>query len=167
MIENAWLALLILLFPLGAFLVAGLLGRRLREGGGHVAVGAMAVSFVLSLYLFVQVLAQGGLGGTFPAQTVHGYIWIPSTGGNGVSGNDVEITILLGNLRPLMPVPVSCPGLLIFVYSLGYRHEEEGKPRYYAEVSRFATGMLGTVSASNFLQLLIFWEIMGLCSYLL
>src|SRR3989449_1392525 len=46
-------------------------------------------------------------------------------------------------------------------------HEEDGKPRYYAEVSLFATGMLGTVSADNFLQLLIFWEIMGLCSYLL
>src|SRR5207253_9879 len=46
-------------------------------------------------------------------------------------------------------------------------HEEEGKARYYAAVSLFATGMLGTVSADNFLQLLIFWEIMGLCSYLL
>src|SRR3989475_5246548 len=46
-------------------------------------------------------------------------------------------------------------------------HEEDGKPRYYAEVSLFATGMLGTVSADNFLQPLIFWEIMGLCQYLL
>src|SRR2546422_4861912 len=46
-------------------------------------------------------------------------------------------------------------------------HEEDGKPRYYAEVSLFATGMLGTVSADNFLQMLIFWEIMGLCSCLL
>src|SRR2546428_10235334 len=57
--------------------------------------------------------------------------------------------------------------LLIFIYSLDYKHEEDGKPRYYAEVSLFATGMLGTVSADNSLQLLIFWEIMGLCSYLL
>src|SRR3989304_1824377 len=167
MIENAWLAWLILLCPLGAFLVAGLLGPRLREGGGHVAVGAMAVSFVLSLYLFVQVLAQGGLGGTFPAQTVHGYIWIPSIGGNGVAGNDIEITILLDNLSSLMLVLVSFLCLLIFVYSLGYMHEEEGKHRYYAEVSLFSAGMLGTVSADNFLQLMIFWEIMGLCSYLL
>src|SRR3972149_4321550 len=167
MIENAWLALLILLFPLGAFLVAGLLGRRLREGGGHVAVGAMAVSFVLSLYLFVQVLVQGGLGGTFPAQTVHGYIWIPRIGGNGVPGHDIEVTLLLANLQPPPARLVSFLCLLIFVYSLGYMHEEEGKPRYYAEVSLFATGMLGTVSADNFLQLLIFWEIMGLCSYLL
>src|SRR3989441_1288366 len=66
-----------------------------------------------------------------------------------------------------MLVLVSFLCLLIFVYSLGYMHEEDGKPRYYAEVSLFATGMLGTVSADNFLQLLIFWEIMGLCSYLL
>src|SRR3989441_282416 len=66
-----------------------------------------------------------------------------------------------------MLVLVSFLCLLIFIYSLGYMHEEDGKPRYYAEVSLFATGMLGTVSADNFLQLLIFWEIMGLCSYLL
>src|SRR6267378_2255698 len=66
-----------------------------------------------------------------------------------------------------MLVLVSFLCLLIFIYSLGYMHDEEGKPRYYAEVSLFATGMLGTVSADNFLQLLIFWEIMGLCSYLL
>ncbi len=66
-----------------------------------------------------------------------------------------------------MLVLVSFLCLLIFVYSLGYMHEEEGKPRYYAEVSLFSMGMLGTVSASNFLQLLVFWEIMGLCSYLL
>src|SRR5437867_11255857 len=66
-----------------------------------------------------------------------------------------------------MLVLVSFLCLLIFIYSLGYMHEEDGKPRYYAEVSLFATGMRGTVSADDFLQLLIFWEIMGLCSYLL
>jgi NADH-quinone oxidoreductase subunit L len=167
MIENAWVAWLILLLPLGAFLVVGLLGRRLPEGGGHVVVGAMVASFVLSLYVFVQVLLQGGLGGHFPAETLHGYIWIPSVSGSGVSGNDIEITLLIDNLSSLMLVLVSFLCLLIFVYSLGYMHEEEGKPRYYAEVSLFAAGMLGTVSADNFLQLLIFWEIMGLCSYLL
>jgi NADH-quinone oxidoreductase subunit L len=166
MIENAWLAWLILLLPLGAFLVAGLLGRRLPEGGGYVVVGAMVGSFILSLYIFGQVLLQGGLGGAF-RQTVHGYIWIPSVSGSGVTGNEIAISLLIDNLSSLMLVLVSFLCLLIFVYSLGYMHEEEGKPRYYAEVSLFATGMLGTVSADNFLQLLIFWEIMGLCSYLL
>src|SRR6266567_8202 len=162
MIENAWLAWFILLLPLGAFVLVGLVGRRLPERGGHVVVGAMAGSFVLSLYIFVQVLMQGGLGGRFPAETLDGYIWIP-----GASGADIRIALLIDNLSALMLVLVSFLCLLIFVYSLGYMHEEEGRARYYAEVSLFATGMLGTVSADNFLQLLIFWEIMGLCSYLL
>src|SRR5438034_6935428 len=121
----------------------------------------MAGSLVLSLYVFVQVLLQGALGGSF-TEIVTGYVWLPSIG-----GAEIRISILIDNLSSLMLVLVSFLCLLIFVYSLAYMHEDEGKARYYAEVSLFATGMLGTVSADNFLQLLIFWEIMGLCSYLL
>src|SRR5205809_1196903 len=162
MIENAWVAWLILLLPLAAFVIIGLLGRWLRDGSGYVAVAGMLGSLVLSLYVFVQVLAQGALGGGFASQTIDGYVWLPS-----IPGNEIRISLLIDNLSSLMLVLVSFLCLLIFIYSLGYMHEEEGKPRYYAEVSLFATGMLGTVSADNFLQLLIFWEIMGLCSYLL
>src|SRR3989441_4335448 len=162
MIANAWVVWLILLLPLGAFLLVGLIGRRFREGGGYIVVGAMAGSLVLSLYVFVQVLMQGGLGGTFAPETVTGYVLLPS-----IPGNEIRISILIDNLSGLLLVLRSLLCLLIFIYSLGYMHEEEGKPCYYAEVSLFATGMLGTVSADNFLQLLIFWEIMGLCSYLL
>ncbi|TLZ89348.1 MAG: NADH-quinone oxidoreductase subunit L, partial [Methanobacteriota archaeon] len=135
---------------------------RFREGGGYLVVGAMAGSLVLSLYVFVQVLLQGGLGGGFTPEIVTGYVWLPS-----IPGAEIRIAILIDNLSSLMLVLVSFLCLLIFIYSLAYMHEEEGKARYYAEVSLFATGMLGTVSADNFLQLLIFWEIMGLCSYLL
>src|SRR5436309_3508670 len=162
MIENAWVAWLILLLPLAAFVIIGLLGRWLRDGSGYVAVAGMLGSLVLSLYVFVQVLAQGALGGGFASQTIDGYVWLPS-----IPGNEIRISLLIDNLSSLMLVLVSFLCLLIFIYSLGYMHEEEGKPRYYAEVSLFATGMLGTVSADNFLQLMIFWEIMGLCSYLL
>src|SRR3989475_2716931 len=158
-----WVVWLILLLPLAAFVIVGLVGRRLPEGGGHVVIGAMAGSFVLSLYVFIQVLRQGGLGGGFAPQTIEGYVWIPSL----LPENSIKISLLIDNLSALMLVLVSFLCLLIFIYSLGYMHEEDGKPRYYAEVSLFATGMLGTVSADNFLQLLIFWEIMGLCSYLL
>src|SRR2546425_6238796 len=161
MIAYEWVVWLILLFPLAAFVILGIVGRRLPEGGGHVAVGAMAGSFSISLYVFIQVLQQGGLGGSFSQPPIEGYVWLPSP------GNEIRIALLIDNLSPLMLVLVSFLCLLIFVYSLGYMHEEEGKARYYAEVSLFATGMLGTVSADNFLQLLIFWEIMGLCSYLL
>ena len=163
MIAFEWVVWLILLFPLAAFVIVGLVGRRLPEGGGHVVVGAMAGSFVLSLYVFIQVLQQGGLGGGFAPRTIEGYVWIPSL----LPENSIKISLLIDNLSALMLVLVSFLCLLIFIYSLAYMHEEDGKPRYYAEVSLFATGMLGTVSADNFLQLLIFWEIMGLCSYLL
>src|SRR5256884_1408742 len=162
MIANAWVAWLILLLPLAAFVILGLLGRWLGGGRGYLAVAAMLGSLVLSLYVFVQVLAQGAIGGNFAAQTIAGYVWLPS-----IPGNEIRISLLIDNLSSLMLVLVSFLCLLIFIYSLGYMHDEEGKPRYYAEVSLFATGMLGTVSADNFLQLLIFWEIMGLCSYLL
>src|SRR2546425_1007631 len=163
LIAFEWVVWLILLFPLAAFVIVGLVGRRLPEGGGHVVVGAMAGSFVLSLYVFIQVLQQGGLGGGFAPRTIEGYVWIPSL----LPENSIKISLLIDNLSALMLVLVSFLCLLIFIYSLGYMREEDGKPRYYAEVSLFATGMLGTVSADNFLQLLIFWEIMGLCSYLL
>src|SRR5437870_2927109 len=147
MIANAWVVWLILLLPLGAFLVAAIAGRRFPQGVGYVVVGAMAGSLVLSLYVFVQVLMQGGLGGTFVPETINGYVWLPS-----IPGNEIRISILIDNLSSLMLVLVSFLCLLIFVYSLGYMHEEEGRGRYYAEVSLFATGMLGTVSADNFLQ---------------
>jgi len=57
-IAYEWVVWLILLLPLGAFLVIGLIGRRLPEGGGVVAVGAMGGSFVLSMYVVVQVRQQ-------------------------------------------------------------------------------------------------------------
>ena len=161
MIAFEWVVWFILLLPLGAFVVVGAIGRRLREGGGYIVIGAMAGSLLLSLYVFAQVLLQGALGGTFE-QRITGYVWLPS-----ISGYEIRISLWIDNLSSLMLVLVSFLCLLIFIYSLGYMHEEEGRPRYYAEVSLFAAGMLGTVSADNFLQLLIFWEIMGLCSYLL
>ena len=164
MFEYAWL---IILLPLASFLITGLLGKRLPQGGGHVAVGAIAGSFVLSAYLFYEVLLGGALGSAFHA-TVDGFVWIPGTG-DAVEQQEtaIRIYLLIDNLSALMLLLVSFLSMLIATYSLGYMREEEGKHRYYAEVSLFVAGMLGTVSADNFLQLLIFWEIMGLCSYLL
>jgi len=164
MFEYAWF---ILLLPLFAFVIVGLFGKRLPEGGGHVVVGAIAGSTVLSAYLLYQVLLGGALGAATHV-TVEGYIWIPGTGSGTEPGETaIRLALLVDNLSALMLLLVSFLSTLIATYSLGYMHEEDGKPRYYAEIALFVTGMLGTVSADNFLQLLIFWEIMGLCSYLL
>src|SRR2546430_10117917 len=102
MIANAWVVWLILLLPLGAFLLVGLIGRRFREGGGYIVVGAMAGSLVLSLYVFVQVLMQGGLGGKFAPETVTRVVSPPNLPGDGS-----RISLLIDNLCSLMLVLVS------------------------------------------------------------
>ena len=164
MLENAWLAWLILGSPLIAFVVVGLVGRRLPEGGAHVVVGSFAASLLLAVYFLLQVLQQGAIGHA-TATTVPGFTWIPGDPATGVE--PIGMNLLIDNLSAFLLVLVSFLSLLIAIFSIGYMHEEAGKPRYYAEIALFVAGMLGTVSADNFLQLLIFWEIMGLCSYLL
>ncbi len=158
----------ILVAPLGAFVLSGLLGRRTAEGGGFIAIGGIFISLVLSVYLLSRALLAGAVGVGFGGVLLDGYVWLPGFDlTTGLTSYNIRISLWIDTLSVVLLALVSFLCFLIFVYSLGYMHREEGKPRYYAEVSLFAAGMLGTVSASNFLQLLIFWEIMGLCSYLL
>jgi len=96
---------------------------------------------------------------------VEGFTWIPGDPSTGEGA--IGFALLIDNLSAFLLVLVSFLSMLIAIFSIGYMHEEAGKPRYYAEIALFVAGMLGTVSADNFLQLLIFWETMGLCSYLL
>ena len=139
-----------------AFLLSILFGKKVWEGGAPFTIGAIGFSFVVSLYLFIDVLGQGALGGGVQVEII-AFEWIPG----------IEIGLLIDNLSALLLLLVSFLCLLIAIYSAGYMHDEEGKPRYYAEIALFTAGMLGTVSANNFFQLLIFWEVMGVCSYLL
>jgi len=153
MFEYAWL---IVAMPLIGFLLCILFGKWVWEGGAPITIASIAISFVLSLVLLIQVLSLGAIGGEVHEGIVL-FTWM----------EPITFGILIDNLSALMLVLVSFLSLLIAIYSIGYMGREEGKPRYYAEISLFVAGMLGTVSADNFLQLLIFWETMGLCSYLL
>jgi len=151
--EYAWL---IILSPLVGFAVAGLFGRFFPKHVGWVAVGSIGFSFVVSLWLLSEVLQAGPIG-RGASVTVEGIEWVPG----------VHFRLLIDNLSAFLLALVSLLSTLIALYSIGYMAHEEGRPRYFAEICLFVAGMLGTVSADNFLQLLVFWEIMGLCSYLL
>ena len=153
-LEYAWLVPII---PLAAFIIVGLFGNRTPEGGGYIAIAGAAAAFVLSLLVGYEFFT--GSGDPFIMETA----WLKL--------ND-EITLNFGiyidNLSVLMMLFASFISTLIFIYSVGYMSkEDEKKQRYYAEVSLFLTAMLGLVMASNFLEMFIFWEIVGLCSYLL
>ena len=159
--EYAWL---IPIFPLIAFVVIGFLGNRLFkkwEGGAPVAIGMTAISLILSLVVAFEALTTGD--GTPFVQSIE---WLV------VQSGDFAFTFNMGiyidNLTALMLIVVSFVATLVVIYSLGYMHEEgEKKRRYYAIISLFISVMLGLVLASNFLQMFIFWELVGLCSYLL
>ncbi len=159
-VDISWL---IVAAPLLAFAVAVIAGRRQWEGGALWTIGSIGLSFVLSMILLIHALLNGALGGHFePVETVW-YRWIGPEG----SGLAIRFGMLIDNLSVLMLALVSFLSLLIAIYSIGYMGHEKDKARYYSQIALFVSGMLGTVAASNFLQLLIFWEIMGLCSYLL
>lgn len=85
-----------------------------------------------------------------------------------IGGFSLSIGYYVDSLTCLMVLFASFISMLIFIYSLGYMGDQGlRKRRYFSEVALFLTGMIGCVTASNLVQMFIYWEIMGLCSYLL
>ncbi len=155
MIEYTWLVPLI---PMLCFLIIGLVGRKTPEKGGYIAIAGALLSFLIAAIISYEYLT----GDVIPDPVTEQIAWF-SIG---------DITIHLGyyvdGLTCVMMLFSSFISTLIFIYSVGYMGDQgERKNRYYAEVSLFLTGMLGLIVSSNFLELFIFWELMGLCSYLL
>lgn len=156
-IEYTWLVPLV---PLICFLITGFLGKKMPEGGGYVVIAGAAFSFVMSILISYEFL-------TSAAYADPGYVTAEMTWFS-IGSFDINIGYYIDSLACMMMFFASLISLLIFIYSIGYMHEEGNrKRRYYAEVSLFLVGMLGLSISSNFLEMFIFWEIMGLCSYLL
>jgi len=116
-----------------------------------------------SAFIFVAVSAVFTL--SMLPDTYTGYSadiqlqWIPQL--------NLSVGVLVDSLSVFMASVVSCIGALILLYSIGYMAHEEGLTRYYFFMLLFIGGMIGLVMADNFIQLYIFWEIVGLCSYAL
>jgi NADH-quinone oxidoreductase subunit L len=156
MLEYAWL---IPVFPFLAFVLIGLLPKRTLgwENGGGYAIAGAAGSLVLSMLVIWDVLNGHTLTLGAPRST-----WLV------IGGFRIEFGIWVDQLTAVMLVVVSVVGTLVVVYSGGYMHEEGvGRRRYYAEIMLFISVMYGLVLADNYLQMFIFWELVGLCSYLL
>jgi len=150
---------LIPVWPLLGFLTVGLLGRRLsRPQVAGLACGSVGLS------LFASCLAVRGLlalpeSGRRVEQVVAPWI--------SVGGFRAEWALLLDPLSAVMILVVSGVGFLIHVYSIGYMHDDRGFSRFFALLNLFTFSMLMLVLADNYLLLYVFWEAVGLCSYLL
>src|SRR5256714_2796569 len=153
MIALVWL---IPAFPLAAFLISGLFGRRwLGHMTGLIAIVAVGLSALLSIGVFLEVL--GG-----KAQTVVPlYKWIA------VGDFSINVSALIDPLSSAMLLVVTVVSFLIFVYSNGYMEHDAGFYRFFAWLSLFVFAMLILVMADNYLLMFVRWEGVGLCSYLL
>ncbi len=157
LLEYVWLVPLV---PVLCFVIAGLFGNKTPQGGGYIAVAGALIACILSIgvsyeYLTSDLYAAG-------AAYTQEMKWL-------VMGNmEINFGVYIDSLSCIMMLFASFISTLIFIYSLGYMDDQGNKKRrYYAEVSLFLTGMLGLVISSNYLEMFVFWEVMGLCSYLL
>jgi len=156
-VEYTWLVPLI---PVLCFVAIGFFGKKMPEGGGPLAVFGALFACVLSVLISYEFF-------TSAAYADPGYVTAQMTWFS-IGGFDINVGYYVDSLSCLVMMFASFISTLIFVYSIGYMHEEGVKKRrYYAQVSLFLTGMLGLAVSSNFLEMFVFWEAMGLCSYLL
>ena len=151
MVNWTELGYLIPLLPFIGFLLVAFVGKRTPEKGAPIAIGVIGMSFVLSVLVFFHVLQNG--------EYEVGWEWVEGTG--------LEIGMLIDNLTALMLIVVSFISLMVVIYSVGYMKGDEGLNRYYAEICLFVGAMLGLVMANNYFLMFIFWELVGLSSYLL
>jgi NADH-quinone oxidoreductase subunit L len=142
------------ILPLLASLVIGLGGAWLRGRSHAVALPAVAVAFALSLAAVVDVIASGPVH-------IPLYTWI------GVEALFVRFGLYVDRLTVVMLVMVTAISGLVQVYSVRYMQGDRGYARYFAYVSLFTGSMLMLVMSDNLLMLFLFWEEVGLCSYLL
>jgi NADH-quinone oxidoreductase subunit L len=156
------------LFPLLGVLVNGLLGIRFlsRKAVGATAVGAVAASFVISVWSFFLFL---GSARGFVVKNL--WTWIPAsvvrTMGGGSSALAVDFAFRYDSLAAVMTLVVTGVGLLIHIYSIGYMADDKSYARFFAYMNLFTFAMLILVLGANLAVMFIGWEGVGLCSYLL
>ena len=148
----------IFLLPVASFLLIGLvirpLGPAFAKSAGYVTIAALGIGFILSVWL-LRSHAHGEVYDFAP------YLWL------GLGPAAIEIGLLLDPLTNVMLVVVTGVSLMVQIYSMGYMDGDESFARYYAYMSLFSASMIGLVLAVNIVQMYVFWELVGLSSYLL
>ena len=161
--------LLILLLPFVSFLFLGLMDSKLKpKVSGIIGTVSLGIIAVLSCICAFQYFTAERIDGVFEANYDLKFTWlrfIPPVGGQG--GLQIDLGILLDPISVMMLVVITSVSLMVHIYSLGYMKGESGFQRYFAFLSLFTFSMLGLVVATNIFQMYIFWELVGVSSYLL
>jgi len=151
MLANAWI---IPLLPLIAFVAIVFFTNRNQKLSSLISIGAVCLSFVISLFVIASVLKN-------PVASEFELTWVD------LPGFKIKVGMLIDPLTAVMLFVVCTVSMLVHIYSVGYMAGDPRFSRFFSFLSLFTFSMLGLVIANNFLEIFIFWELVGLTSYLL
>ena len=158
--------ILILLLPFFSFLLLGVFGKWFsHKAAGLVGTIVLGVVAAMAYYTAYQYffLTPRTAEGVLPTLMPYNFQWLPFF----VKGLSFDMGIMLDPISVMMLIVITTVSLMVHIYSFGYMHGERGFQRYYAFLSLFTMSMLGLVVATNIFQMYMFWELVGVSSYLL
>ena len=160
---NLLIALIILLIPAFNFLLLGLCGVKMsHKTAGVIGTTGLGIVTILSyVSAFNYFLGYGKVDGVYKALS-GSFQWLSFS-----DTLHIDLGLYLDSISVMMLVVISTVSFMVHLYSNGYMHGERGFQRYYAFLSLFTFSMLGLVVATNIFQMYIFWELVGVSSYLL
>ena len=151
---------LIFLLPVASFVIISLLVRPFVKPesriAGYITITALTGSLALSLWTLFAVM-----GADHHELEMAPISWLV------IGDLSIQVGLIVDSLTAVMLVVITVVSLMVQIYSQGYMHGDPGYHRYYAWMSLFTASMLGLVLADNLLLMFVFWELVGLCSYLL
>ncbi len=161
---NSTAIALIPLLPLAGFLLLGLAGRKyLKNSSGIIGTALLLASTVLALYTaYEYFFVYGRVNGVYQQFVPLEITWLEFS-----KGVSINISLIIDPISVMMLVVVTFVSLMVHVYSLGYMKGEERFPTYYSFLGLFTFSMLGLVLSGNIFQIYIFWELVGVSSFLL
>nr|ASM42753.1 NADH-plastoquinone oxidoreductase subunit 5 [Pyrenaria spectabilis var. greeniae] len=156
--QYAWIIPFVPL-PVPVLIGAGLLlfpraTKKLRRMWAFQSVLLLSIATILSIDMSIQQINSS---------SIHQYVW------SWIINNDFsfEFGYLIDPLTSIMSILITTVGIMVLIYSDNYMSHDQGYLRFFAYMSFFSTSMLGLVTSSNFIQIYIFWELVGMSSYLL
>ena len=161
---NATYIALIPLLPLAGFLLLGLFGRKyLKNSSGIIGTMLMVAATALAFYTaYGYFFEYGKVDGIYQKLVPLQHTWLQFS-----PGLSIDMGIMLDPISVMMLVVVTLISLMVHIYSMAYLKGEERLPTYYAFLGLFTFSMLGLVISTNLFQIYIFWELVGVSSFLL
>ena len=155
-------SIFILLLPLFSFIILGLAGMKMSHKlAGYIGTCSLGIVTILSYLCAFQYFGAERVNDIYPTIVPYNFTWLP------LGNLHFDLGILLDPISVVMLIVISTVSLMVHIYSFGYMHGEKGFQRYYAFLSLFTMSMLGLVLATNIFQMYMFWELVGVSSYLL